>query len=80
LIRLDELLARGRIDTASLLRARHDFLTRHLSRWPARAAAAAIEKHLPPVYCTLLDLLARAVEQDCELSAAAVAELNGENR
>jgi DMSO reductase family type II enzyme chaperone len=73
LIHLDELLVCNVIETESLLRARHDFLTRHVTRWPARATAAAEEKYLPAVYCLLLSLLASAVHQDQELTAAAIA-------
>jgi hypothetical protein len=79
LIRLDELLLAGRVEAESLLRARCDFLARQAARWPARAAALAEERGLPPVYCTLLTLLAAAVEQDLALSEAAVADLAKEN-
>jgi TorA maturation chaperone TorD len=74
LIRLDELT--GNVEAESLLRARHDLLTRHL-RWVPRAVADAEEKHLPPVYCALLALLAAATRQDLELSTAALAALPG---
>jgi TorA maturation chaperone TorD len=78
LIRLDELLLGGEVEAGSVLRARHDFLARQAVGWPARAAAAAEEKHLPPVYGTLLALLAAAVRQDLELTADAVADLGKE--
>jgi len=78
LIRLDELLRAGAVESESIVRARRDFLVRQAARWPARAAAAAEEKHLPPVYCVLLALLAAAVQQDRELSEAAVADLSRE--
>ena len=74
LIRLDELPCAGDSERRSVLRARRDFLSRQTARWTAAAAAAAEEKLLPPVYRLLLDLLARAVEQDLELSRAALAE------
>jgi TorA maturation chaperone TorD len=80
LIRLDELLTSRVADARSLLRARHDFLSRHVLAWAGRAAAAAEEKHLPPVYRALLALLARAAGQDHQLTAAALADLNPENR
>jgi DMSO reductase family type II enzyme chaperone len=75
LIHLDELLTHTKLDVESVLRARSDFLTRHVARWPARAAAAAEEKHLPPVYCLLLDLLAAAVQQDLQLTADTLGRL-----
>jgi TorA maturation chaperone TorD len=71
LIHLDELSLAGDVERASLLRARHDFLRRHVLRWVPRAADGAAENHLPPVYRTLLALLVRAVEQDDELTALA---------
>jgi TorA maturation chaperone TorD len=74
LIRLDELPCPGESERRSVLRARRDFLARQVTRWTASAAAAAEEKLLPPVYRALLTLLARAVEQDLELSRAALAE------
>ena len=74
LIRLDELPCATELERRSVLRARRDFLTRQVTRWTAMAAAAAEEKLLPPVYRVLLTLLARAVEQDLELSRAALAE------
>jgi hypothetical protein len=79
LIRLDELLLAETVEAESIVRARHDFLVRQATRWPARAAAAANEKHLPPVYCVLLALLAAAVRQDRELCEAAVADLGRES-
>lgn len=78
LIRLDELLAQDTPMADSILCARRDFLRRHLTRWPAQAADAAVEKHLPGVYCTLLALLAAAVEQDLALTEAAVVGRNEE--
>jgi hypothetical protein len=77
LIRLDELLRTG-ADSASLVRARRDFLTRQAVRWIGKAADAAAEKHLPPVYCVLLALLSAAVGQDLELSEATVAAIERE--
>jgi TorA maturation chaperone TorD len=79
LVRLDELVLAGRVEAESCLRARRDFLARHAVRWPARAAALAEERGLPPVYRALLALLAAAVEQDLALSEAAVADLAKEN-
>ena len=79
LIRLDELLLAGRVEAESVLRARRDFLARRAARWPARAAALTHERGLPPVYRTLLALLAVAVEQDLALSETAVADLAKEN-
>lgn len=75
LIHLDGLLLGGAPAPASVLRARHDFLCRHLVRWVDEAARSAEEKHLPPLYQALLGVLARAVEQDRELTAAALAAL-----
>jgi TorA maturation chaperone TorD len=79
LIRLDEHLLEGRVEAESVLRGRRDFLARQAAQWPARAAALAEERGLPPVYCILLALLAAAVEQDLTLSDAAVAALTKEN-
>jgi hypothetical protein len=75
LLRLDGLLLGGETAPGPVVLARRDFLLRQMARWPARAAAAAEEKGLPPVYRALLALLARAVAQDLELSEAAVAGL-----
>ena len=66
------------MEAESILRARRDFLSRHLHRWARLAAGQAEERHLPPVYCTLLGLLAAAVEQDMELTQAALATPSGE--
>jgi TorA maturation chaperone TorD len=74
LIRLDELPCAGEEGRQSVLRARRDFLGRQVTRWTAAAEAAAEEKLLPPLYRALLTLLARAVEQDLELTRAALAE------
>ena len=79
LIRLDDLLLAGQVETESVLWGRRDFLARQAARWPARAVALAEERGLPPVYCTLLALLAAAVEQDLALSETAVAALVKEN-
>jgi TorA maturation chaperone TorD len=74
LIHLDELPCAGEPEHRSVLWARGDFLTRQVARWTTAAAAAAEEKLLPPVYRTLLTLLAHAVEQDLELTSAMLAE------
>jgi DMSO reductase family type II enzyme chaperone len=74
LIRLDELLMTSRTTVDSLLLARRDFLKRHLARWVPRAAADAEDKRLPAIYCTLITLLARAVDQDLELTNAAISQ------
>jgi TorA maturation chaperone TorD len=73
LIHLDELLAAGKLEAESVLRARRDFLARQVTRWAATAAATAEEKLLPGLYCFLLAALARAAEQDLELTQAALA-------
>jgi TorA maturation chaperone TorD len=73
LVRLDELLRAGTLEAESVLRARHDFLSRQAAPWPAKAVAAAVDKDLPEVYRTLLALLAAAVKQDLDLTAAAIA-------
>lgn len=75
LLHLDTLLANGQIDEASILYARRDFLTRQVHRWVGQAAAAAETNGLPPLYRTLLALLAAAVEQDLDMTTAAVAAL-----
>ena len=75
LIHLDELFAAGQPEAESVLRARRDFLARQVTPWAAAAAAAAEEKLLPALYRFLLAALARAVEQDLELSQAALAAL-----
>lgn len=74
LVHLDELLLAGQVETESLLRARHDFLTRQVVCWTNQAAEQAEAKQLPVLYQTLLALLAAAVEQDSELTAAAAAD------
>ena len=72
LAHLDELLAAGRLEAESVLRARRDFLARQVTRWAGAAAAAAEEKLLPALYRFLLAVLARAAEQDLELTQAAL--------
>jgi TorA maturation chaperone TorD len=76
LVHLDDLLARGEPEQ-SVLQARHDFLTRQVKRWVGRAAQSSDANGLPCVYQVLLTLLAAAVEQDGELTAAALAEQRG---
>jgi TorA maturation chaperone TorD len=78
LIHLDELLLGGKIDTESILCARRDFLRRHMSRCPARALEAAVKNALPPLYVVLLDILARAVEDDTRLTDAELGQLTRE--
>jgi TorA maturation chaperone TorD len=73
LIHLDDLLLAGPPDTDSVLLARRDFLTRHVTRWPAAALRAAEEAHLPALYLALLALLDAAVRQDLELTEEALA-------
>jgi TorA maturation chaperone TorD len=73
LIHLDELLSAGKLGAESVLRARRDFLARQVTRWATAAAAAAEEKSLPALYRFLLAVLARAADQDLELSEAALA-------
>jgi TorA maturation chaperone TorD len=73
LIRLDELFSAGQPEAESVLRARRDFLARQVTRWVAAAASAAEGRCLPALYRFLLAVLARAAEQDLELSQAALA-------
>jgi DMSO reductase family type II enzyme chaperone len=73
LIRLDELMQQG-MPADSLQLARRDFLQRHVSRWPAKAAADASAKGLPMVYRTLLAILVAAVAEDLRLTEAALPE------
>ena len=73
LIHLDELLSAGKLEAESVLRARRDILARQVTRWAAAAAGAAEEKYLPALYRFLLAVLARAADQDLELSDAALA-------
>lgn len=80
LIHLDRLLAEGTLDPASLLLARRDFLKRQVAPWVGKAAAEAEANGLPPVYRCLLALLAAAVGQDRELTAAALSLLPAEDR
>ena len=79
LIHLDERARRQAEKRESILRARRDFLDRQAGAWPARAAELAAENGLPDVYVATLSLLARAVEHDSELAAAALAEFKAEN-
>jgi DMSO reductase family type II enzyme chaperone len=74
LIHLDDLLRKGE-GTESVLRARRDFLERQASRWPAQAAAQAVEKRLPDVYATLLALLTAALNDDRDITQTAIAAL-----
>ena len=77
LIRLDELLALGKPEAESVLRARRDFLARQVTRWAAAAATEAEEKLLPALYRFLLAVFARAAEQDLDLTQAALAAQEG---
>lgn len=70
LIHLDELLVKDRVDAGSALWARQDFLSRHVQRWAAEASRQAQEKRLPGVYRTLLAVLAAAVREDRDQTAA----------
>lgn len=79
LVRLDELQLEQPAVAESVVRARHDFLHRHVVPWVKQAAEAARDKDLPSIYCTLLMLLAAAVRQDQELTDAALANLPGES-
>jgi DMSO reductase family type II enzyme chaperone len=76
LIRLDDLVALGQ-PVESILRARQDFLVRHLRGWVGAASRQAAETGLPPVYQALLSLLAVAVEQDLDLTMSKLAECGG---
>jgi DMSO reductase family type II enzyme chaperone len=78
LIWLDELVRQQVVGIESVLRARLDFLNRQAARWPARAAAEAEDKGLPELYCTLLAVLAAAVQQDQELTESALTGLDRE--
>ncbi len=75
LIHLDEMIQRGGTEVESILRARHDLLTRHLLPWIQRAADLAGERCLPPIYCALLKFVSVTVQQDHELAASALASL-----
>ena len=70
LIHLDELLRTDRIDAGSALWARQDFLSRHVLRWTEESRRQAEENGLPEVYRTLLEVLAVAVAEDREQTAA----------
>jgi TorA maturation chaperone TorD len=75
LIRLDELLEEGKVESDSIWRARFDFLSRQPAQWMGQAAAVARKKDIPAVYQTLLALLAAAVVQDLELTETVAASL-----
>jgi DMSO reductase family type II enzyme chaperone len=75
LIYLDELLLAGLVEADSIQRARHDFLSRHMSRWPALASTSAEENGIAPVYVCLLGVLAAAVDQDKALTEKEIAPL-----
>jgi TorA maturation chaperone TorD len=77
LIHLDELLLGARHDASSPLRARRDFLSRHLAKWVSQAAQAADDKHLPGIYRGLFAILAAAIAQDAELTEASLPAENG---
>jgi DMSO reductase family type II enzyme chaperone len=77
LIHLDELLLGARHDADSLLRARRDFLGRHLANWIGQAAQAADDKHLPGIYRSLFAIFAAAIAQDAELTKASFPAENG---
>src|SRR5262245_46276915 len=78
LIYLDELLLAGQIQAEYVLRARRDFLHRHMARWPGRACAAAEENRIAPVYVILLRMLVAALEEDLALTEAEIARLTKE--
>jgi hypothetical protein len=78
LIHLDQLLRTDRVEAESALWARQDFLSRHVGRWTAAAVRSAEENGLPSVYRVLLGVLAAAVAEDLEWTAANRAELTRE--
>jgi hypothetical protein len=80
LVHLDKFPVAVEAEAESVLRARHDFLTRQAAAWPARAAEAADAKGLPPPWPSLLALVAAAMAQDRELTGAAVARLIARDR
>jgi DMSO reductase family type II enzyme chaperone len=80
LIHLDERALRQAEQREPILRARRDFLKRQAAQWPPRAAELAVENGLPALYVTVLSILAQAVEQDRDLTSAALAELDPEKR
>ncbi|MFO0930077.1 MAG: molecular chaperone TorD family protein [Gemmataceae bacterium] len=77
LIHIDALLAKDRVDAESALWARQDFLSRHVQRWTDEASRQAEGKGLPGVYRTLLAVLAAAVAEDREQTAASRHEAEG---
>ncbi|MFN4260204.1 MAG: molecular chaperone TorD family protein [Gemmataceae bacterium] len=78
LIHLDDLLLNPRRDEASVVRARRDFVHRHVARWVPHASAAANENHIPHLYRTLLAILAAAIGHDQELTEEAILTINTE--
>ena len=71
LIHLDELLLAGNTEVESLLFGRRDFLGRQITPWLSRAAAEAEKQRLPATYRTLLGVLARATQEDLDLTGGA---------
>jgi DMSO reductase family type II enzyme chaperone len=72
LIHLDELLLTRKVEQESILLARRDFLRRQVTRWLEKAAGEATDRALPAAYCALLAVLAKASQQDLELSEHAL--------
>jgi Nitrate reductase delta subunit len=70
LIHLDELVLAGAGDLDAIVRARRDFIGKHVKDHVGSALESSRKSGVPRVYAVALDLLASALDQDFSLSDA----------
>lgn len=68
LIHLDELVLAGAGDLDAIVRARRDFIGKHVKDHVGSALESSRKSGVPPIYSVTLDLLATALDQDFALS------------
>ncbi len=70
LVHLDELVLGGAVDLPAILRARRDFVGKHVRDHVRAALQSSSRQSVPPVYSVTLALLACVLDQDFGLSEA----------
>lgn len=70
LVHLDELVLGGAVDLPAILRARRDFVGKHVRDHVRSALQSSSRQSVPPVYSVTLAVLACALDQDFALSEA----------
>ncbi len=70
LVHLDELVLGGAVDLPAILRARRDFVGKHVRGLVGAALRSSQTAGVPPLYPVMLALLASALDQDFALSEA----------